>query len=103
MKTSLITLGFLALVLVGCGLPDADFSTSIPVVESKSQDKQQAGNHVALYTIRCYTNGRQFYQVRIIMHENFAQVNQHLYFSNGTNMYAGPMEIETNTDRKMKP
>lgn len=100
MKTSLITLGFLALVLIGCEQPDADFSSDFPIIKSKSQNSDQAGMHIALYTIRCFNmQGRTDYQVKILMPENFAQVNQHLYFSNGTNMFAGPMELETNTKR----
>ena len=95
-----LSTAFLAFVLVGCEVPDADFSTSIPVVESKSQDKDQQKNHQALYTIRCYTNGKEIYCIKILMPENFAQVNQHIYFSNGTNMFAGPMELESSKQTK---
>jgi hypothetical protein len=101
MKTLLITaIGLLAFVLVGCGIPDADFVTNFPVVRNKTQDEIQQNNHVALYTIKCYDKGgRHYWTVKLILPENFAQVNQHLYFSNGTNMFAGSMELETNTKR----
>ena len=104
MKTLLsILLGFLTFlvfVLVKHYIPDADFSTNISVIEVKSQDQLQAENHVATYTIRCYDDNQEcHYRVKIVMPENFGQVNQHIYFSNGTNMFAGSSELETRIKR----
>ena len=100
MKTKLlILLGFLSLITAGCNIPDGDFRTQIPVVRNKTQDYLQQEKHVALYTVKCYNiNGVNTYTVKLILPENFAQVNQHLYF-NGTNMFAGPVEIESNTTK----
>ena len=101
MKTILLTLvGVLALMLVGCDVPDADFVSYFPVVKSIIQSEDNQKNHEALYIISCFDKkGNYHYTVKIILPNNFAQIGQHLYFSNGTNMYAGPMELEKNITR----